>query len=96
MSEPQLFLFRFCSSSSFEYIYDCYYLTTFPDRFFLAVLLNLADLSVEFNRAVDIESFDFPRISIVQPVIGNFDLVAILDQLSENTIVISNTIAPSR
>jgi len=72
------------------------YLATFPDGFFLPVLLDLADISVEFDWAVDIKSFDFPRISVVQPVVRYLNLVTILDQLSEDTIVISNTVSPSR
>jgi hypothetical protein len=40
-------------------------------------------------------SFNFPRISMVQPKIRNLNLVTILNQLFENSIIIPNSISPS-
>ena len=79
----------------FYFLKLIYYLATFPNGFFLPVLLDLADMAVELHWAIDIKSFDFPRISVIKPVVRHLYLVTILNQLSENTIVVSDAIPPS-
>ena len=68
----------------------------------VAVELDLQLLTSRFLVAVswtyiynDIMSGEFPRIEI-EPVIGNFNLVAINNLLLENTIAVSQSVTPSR
>ncbi len=53
------------------------------------------DLPVKFDHILHVDSLDLPGIAIAEPVIRYFALIAISDYLSENAIVISNTIPPS-
>ncbi len=46
------------------------------------------------NFVLNVNSLNFPRVSVFKPIIGNFNLVAIFDDLSENTIFISDSITP--
>ena len=63
-------------------------------------------LAVETNLIVDVMSLNFPRIAKVEPVIRVLNLQmerpeasylpAVLDVLLKNTIIVTNTITPSR
>ena len=63
-------------------------------------------LAVEANLIVDVMSLNLPRIAKVEPVIGVLNLQmersevsylpAVLDVLLKNTIIVTNTITPSR
>ena len=63
-------------------------------------------LAVESNLIVDVMSLNFPRIAKVEPVLRVLNLQmerpeasylpAVLDVLLKNTIIVTNTITPSR
>lgn len=59
-------------------------------------ILVLLRVTVETNLVGDILALNFPRVAVVQPEVRNLYLITILDLLLENTVVISNTITPSR
>ena len=57
------------------------------------LILILPDPTVELDIDRHIMAREFPRVEI-QPVIGNFYLVAIYDLLLENPIAVSESVAP--
>mmetsp|Transcript_101606 Transcript_101606/g.140414 ORF Transcript_101606/g.140414 Transcript_101606/m.140414 type:complete len:202 (+) Transcript_101606:1511-2116(+) len=56
----------------------------------------LSHVTVETNRVSYIRALNFPRVSILQPEVRNFNLVTILDLLLEDSVFVSNTVTPSR
>jgi hypothetical protein len=51
-------------------------------------------MTIESNLVLDILSLNLPWVSMVEPVIWNFDLISIPDDLLENTVLIPDTVAP--
>ena len=51
--------------------------------------------TVESYFVLNIDSFDFPGITVTEPVIWDFDLVAVFYDLLEDAVVITDAIAPS-
>lgn len=58
----------------------------------LAVLPLLRDLSVELYGILDVESLDLPGASLIQPIVRDFHLVAVLDQLLEDSVAVPDTV----
>ena len=58
-------------------------------------VLPLLRETKESDLVLHVLSLDFPWVSVVQPKIRNFDLVAIFDHLLENSIFIPDTVTPS-
>ena len=54
---------------------------------YLVVCLN--DFAIEPHRIVDITAFHLPRVSVLQPWIGKFNLIAIDNALCKDTILVS-------
>lgn len=52
-------------------------------------------VSVESNIIDDILSLNLPRVTLVEPEIWDLTLISILDDLLEDTVVVSNTISDS-
>ena len=48
------------------------------------------------NLVLDIDSFNLPWVAVLQPIVRNLDLGSIFNDLSEDTILISDTITPCR
>lgn len=70
--------------------------TTLPNRDCLPlVVLVLADMSVELDVDSNVMSRELPRVEI-KPVIRNLHLVSIDDLLLEDTILVPQSITPSR
>jgi len=42
----------------------------------------------------DIDSLDLPRITVAEPIIRNLDLETVFNYLLEDSIIVSNPIAP--
>ena len=47
------------------------------------------------NFVLDVDSFDLPRVAVAKPEIRDLDLAAILDDLFEDTVVVTDAVAPS-
>jgi hypothetical protein len=58
------------------------------------VLPALADFAEEAHRVDYVGALDLPRVAVLEPVIGNFNLLPILDNLLEDTIVVADTVSP--
>mmetsp|Transcript_41521 Transcript_41521/g.96930 ORF Transcript_41521/g.96930 Transcript_41521/m.96930 type:complete len:774 (+) Transcript_41521:686-3007(+) len=52
--------------------------------------------AVEGDRVRDVKALDLPGVAVRQPRVGELDLDAILDALLEHTVLITDTVAPSR
>ncbi len=50
-------------------------------------------MSVELDRLGVLGTLDLPRVAVAQPVIGGFDLAAILDLLVEHAKLVSNPVS---
>lgn len=59
----------------------------------VAILVLLRG-TVETNLIRDVLALNLPRVAVVQPKIGNLDLVTILNLLLKDAVVVSNTVAP--
>ena len=70
-------------------------LAAFPVGSLGVTVLVLVGDTIESNLVSDILSLNLPWVSVVKPKIRNFSLVTILDDLLENTIIVSDTISPS-
>lgn len=71
-----------------------YYLAILPYGNLSSILIIvLADMAVELDVNRHIVSGELPGVEI-EPVVGHFDLVAVDDLLLEDTIPVSQTIAP--
>ena len=57
---------------------------------------RLGSVSVEPNCVDHVGSFYLPWVALLKPVVWNFDLLTIFDHLLKNSVVVANTIAPSR
>mmetsp|Transcript_3131 Transcript_3131/g.5401 ORF Transcript_3131/g.5401 Transcript_3131/m.5401 type:complete len:228 (-) Transcript_3131:258-941(-) len=54
-------------------------------------------MAEESNRVGDIETLDFPWVSMGEPIIWHLELVAILaDLLEEHSVLVSDTVSPTR
>jgi len=53
-------------------------------------------VAVESDLIRHILSFDLPRVAVVEPEVGNLNLVTIFNGLFKDTIIVANTITPSR
>jgi len=71
-------------------------LTSEPFSSLYTVFNIFPNISTESNRVHNIGSFDFPWVSMFKPVVWNFNLFAILNHLFKYSIIISDTISPSR
>ena len=60
-----------------------------------AVFSVLMHVAVEAYWINDVGAFDLPGVSIFEPVVWNFNLLAIDDLLFEYSVVVSDTVAPS-
>lgn len=54
------------------------------------------NFSVELYGITDFMSTNFPRESVLDPVVGFFDLAAFHDLLFEDTISITNSVSTNR
>lgn len=71
-------------------------LAFFPEGSFHTLGIDcFSDFSVESHFVLNVDSFDFPGITVTEPVIWDFDLVAVFYDLFEYTVVITDAIAPS-
>jgi hypothetical protein len=69
-------------------------LTAFPLGALSAVLPALADIAEEAHRVDYVGALNLPRVAVLEPVVGHFNLLAVLDDLLEDTIVVADTISP--
>ena len=60
------------------------------------VIYSFSYLAVEMNLVFNVDTLDFPRISVTQPIIWNLNLKTVFDNLLKDSVVISDTISPSR
>ena len=60
----------------------------------LTTILILIRRAIESNLVCDILSLDFPRVSTVEPEIGDFNLVSILNSLLKDTELVPDTVSP--
>ncbi len=51
------------------------------------------DVAAEPDRIVDLGALEFPRIAVAQPILGNFLLPAVADDLPEQAVIIPNAVA---
>lgn len=56
----------------------------------------LVRLAVESDLVGHILALDFPGVAMVQPEVGDLNLVAILNNLLEDAIVVPDSVAPGR
>jgi hypothetical protein len=56
---------------------------------------GFTDTTVEAHFVLDVNSLYLPRVAITEPKIGHLYLVTLLDDLFEDTVVITNAVAPS-
>ena len=61
----------------------------------LLVILD-ADIAAEFDSLGILRTFDFERIAVSEPVIGQLNLLAVYDGLLEHTVFVTDTAAVSR
>ena len=54
------------------------------------------DLSTKSHRVVNVGTFNLPRVSSGEPVVRHLKLIPILNFLSENTVIVSNTVTHGR
>lgn len=60
------------------------------------VIYSFSYLAIEMNFIFNVNTLDLPRISVTQPIIWNLNLKTVFDNLLKDSIVISDTISPSR
>ena len=70
--------------------------SAFPDASFDSVIPDLLDESIESDLILYIQSLDFPWISLIEPEIGLFDLVAFLDELFEYSVGVPDAVSKGR
>lgn len=46
------------------------------------------------NLVLHVNSLDLPRVAIAEPVVRDFDLVAILDNLLKNSVIVADAVSP--
>lgn len=71
-------------------------LAALPLGSFSAAVLVLLRVAVEADLVSDVLSLDLPGVAVVEPEVWDLNLVAVSDLLLEDTVVVSNTVAPSR
>mmetsp|Transcript_13500 Transcript_13500/g.35937 ORF Transcript_13500/g.35937 Transcript_13500/m.35937 type:complete len:419 (-) Transcript_13500:13-1269(-) len=59
----------------------------------LAVVLKVTE---EADGIGDVETLDLPRVAVDEPVVGDLNLVEILDLLLEHAILVADAVAPAR
>ena len=52
------------------------------------------DVAEEADRVDDVGSLDLPGVSVLEPVVGNFNLLAVLDNLLKDAIIVADTVSP--
>ena len=73
------------------------HLTTLPCASFLTICTCcLYQLAKEAYWVNDVSSLNLPRITLLEPEVWNLYLLSILNQLLENSIVVSDSVAPRR
>lgn len=71
-------------------------LTTKPFSAFNTLVVVLASVATKSNLINNIRTLDFPGIAMFKPIIWNFNLLTVFYNLFENSVIISDTIAPCR
>ena len=70
-------------------------LTILPDGSLSATLVVLSDTTIEPHWVHNVGSLDLPWVALLEPEIWDLDLAAIDDLLLEDTVVVSDSVAPS-
>ena len=52
------------------------------------------DVAEEADGVDDVGSLDLPGVSVLEPVVGHFNLFAVLDHLLEDTVIVADTVSP--
>jgi len=55
-----------------------------------------ADLAVKLDLVLHVHALDLPRVAVAEPVVRHLHLVAVLDQLLEDAVVVANPVPPGR
>lgn len=55
----------------------------------------MVHMAVEADRDKNVGALDLPRVSVLEPVVRNFDLLTVLDQLLKDSVIVADTVAPS-
>ncbi len=72
-------------------------LSFFPIRSFIALVIDsLPNFTTEVNFILNIDSLNFPWIAVLKPIIWDLYLAAVFDNLPEDAVLITNTVAPRR
>lgn len=72
-------------------------LSFFPIWSFITLVINsLSNLTSEMDFVLDIDSFNLPGVTVLKPIVRDLNLASVFDDLSENTVLISDTVAPCR
>ena len=61
-----------------------------------ATVFELSDVTVEAHGVDDIRALNLPWIAELEPVVGDFNLLSVDNLLFEDSIIVADTIAPSR
>jgi len=67
----------------------------FPDGNLLILVLLLPNFPVKPDDEVQVNPLYFPRIAMLQPVVWNFHLAAVVNDLSEDPVAVSDSITSS-
>ena len=60
----------------------------------VVLVVLLPDPAAETDVVGDVRPFDLERVSVGQPVVRNFDLVAVDNLLLEDAVLVTDTVAP--
>ena len=71
------------------------FLAALPLSSLSRAILPLLRVTEESDLVLHVLSLYFPWVSMVQPEIWDFDLVAIFNDLLENSVLVSDTVSPS-
>ena len=62
----------------------------------VGVVADLLDMAAELDDACEFGTADFPRVAAAEPVVRLLDLVAVLDDLLEDAVVVADAVAERR
>ena len=62
---------------------------------FAVVIAVCYNFAAESDAVFKVGPADFPRAAVFKPVVGNFDLIAVFNALTENSVFVSDAVAVS-
>lgn len=80
-----------CHMQRFEEVWFLHYLRVHP----LLSLRRVDNVTVKVDRQHELGSRLLPRVSVPEPVVRFLDLLAVLNLLSENTVLVADTVSVS-